>query len=769
MNENAKKSWIEDLWDRKVPQYLGTYLAVGFGLLQFLEFITSRYNLESYWVDKYLIIWLALIPAMAILAYFGPELRPFFAFKQLRWPKLLMLTNVVLALFLGGIFFSAGAIEQSEVVEITDEDGNTVQALVPSLQKVKTIACFQFENLTGDETQDWWGVAFSHLLTLNLEQRPEFYAISEYTLNGYYDVLGLPAFTPPSTGMQREIARKARNDYFSRISYDVEEGQFVFKGHLYNTRNGKEIININVTDEDPYAAIDQIKRQIFDKIPDAFKAVENQVYLPASTLVSSNPDALKYFTESRIAFYKNPTGLDKVVSLAQKAVELDPTCSICHFYLGDPLYGQGRREEAITYIKNAIKYGNSLPERMQFRAKSVLYQITDKMDAYLNLQEMRRKMFPFEFEAYQSLLSIYNLNYGPDSAKALLQEAIDYGNVEKGLLALYSLQLGNGEYDEAEQTLKRLSKEFPDRSEDRLKFASIYEKQGRVEEAKQLLVEQETLDPLNMDIQVRLSYLDFKSLNMDEAFERTDEGLQQSTTLVDSLRFLWINVFFAQQMGQINKAIQAINTYEKYQIRRSPINRVVATSFPTKASLYMSIGQSEKVNELLDELAKYSPEYRGIYLCTSNTLALTRGYEMTMTEEEYTSCQQVYRSYGTGGGEYFEVMNSYQKGDYENCLKILNTDDGRIENLFNNSDRFFLAEIYAKAGNREKAKEILLETINQKTDEPRYYYEMAQLIEEEDPKAAKDYLDIALQFWAEADATYMPQQWAKELAGRLGI
>lgn len=769
MNEDLNKNWMEDLWDRKVPQYLGTYLAVGFGLLQFLEFISSRYNLESYWVDKYLIIWLALLPAIATLAYFGENLRPFFAFTRLRWPKLLILGNAILALALGGFAFSDGATDQGKVVELTDEEGNTVQALVPTLQKVKTIACFQFENLTGDEEQDWWGVAFSHLLQLNLEQRPEFYAISEYTLNGYYNGMGLPSFTPPSTGIQREIASKSRNDYFSRVSYDIKEGKFTLKGHLYNTRNGKEILDIDVTDEDPYAAIDQVKQQIFENIPDAFQDVENQVYLPASTLLTSNLEALKCFTKSRIAFYKNPTGLDQVVEWAQKAVELDPTCSICHFYVGDPLYGQGRREEAISYIRNAIKYGSSLPERMQFQAKAVLYQITEKRDAYVKLQEMRRKMFPFEFEAYQALLSIYNLNYGLDSAKALLQEAIDYGNIEKGLLALYNLQLGNSEYDEAEQTLKRLSSEFPDRTQDRLKFASIYVEQGRLEEAKELLEEQETLDPLNMDIQVRLSYIDFKRLDLEEAFKRTEEGLQQSSTLVDSLRFLWIKVFFAQQMGQVDKAIQAIATYEKHQIKRAPINRVVISSFPTKAALYMSIGQSEKVDQLLDEIAQYSPEYRNIYDCTANTLALTRGYDMTMSEEEFTACQQAYQSYGNGGVEYFNVMLSYQKGEFDNCVALVDAEDGRIKNLFINSDRFFLADMYAKAGEAEKAKAILLKTIKQKTDEPLYYYRMAQLLEEEEPDAAKDYLAIALQYWAEADADYIPVQRAQELARKLGL
>ncbi|NET37079.1 MAG: tetratricopeptide repeat protein, partial [Cyanothece sp. SIO1E1] len=466
MNTETNKTGLEDLWERKVPQSLGTYLAVGFGLLQFLEFTTNRYDLGEHWVDKYLVVWIALVPAIAILAYYGSPLRPISSLKNLKWPKFSILTNLVVAVGAGIFLFNAPSSNASEIVQMTDEDGNTVQAVVPSLQKVKTIACFQFENQTGDEEQDWWGVAFSNLLALNLEQRPEFYSVSEFGLNGYYNGLGLTSFVPPNTGMQREIARKSRNDYFSRISYTIEDQQFVFKGSLYNTRDGKSIFDIDITNEDPYAAIDEIKEQIFANIPNAFEPIENQVNLPSSALLTSNEEALKYFILSRIAYYKNPTGLEEVVRLAKMATEIDPTCSVCHFYVGDPLYGQGKRDEAIAYIKNAIKYGASLPERMQFAAKSVLYSITNRQDAYLKLQEVRRKMFPFEFQAYQALVSTYKLNHGVDSAKALLQEAIEYGNLERGLLGMYSLQLENEEYTEAEKTLDQLKEAFPDREED---------------------------------------------------------------------------------------------------------------------------------------------------------------------------------------------------------------------------------------------------------------------------------------------------------------
>jgi len=122
---------------------------------------------------------------------------------------------------------------------------------------------------------------------------------------------------------------------------------------------------------------------------------------------------------------------------------------------------------------------------------------------------------------------------------------------------------------------------------------------------------------------------------------------------------------------------------------------------------------------------------------------------------------------GDGYGKYLEVLASYQSGDYANCIKILENDYDRVKKLF--TDKYFLANVYAKAGVLEKAKEIVKKAIDQKTDEPMYYYQMAVLLEKDDQQAAKKYLDIALQFWADADPDFIPLQRANTLANQLAL
>lgn len=768
MSTEESQSFFQHLWDRKLPQYLGTYLAVGFGLLQFLTFITTRYNLRSSLIEKYLLVWLLLLPAIATLIYFKGKLQPTNNAGVIRWPKYLVITNVALALMLGGFMFN-GSVKaeksESETITLTDEQGKEITHVVPSLNKVQTIACFRFENLTGDDDQDWWGMAFSDLLMYDLEQRPEFYVKSEFHLHDHYERMGLESFILPNVGKQREIAQKSRSDYFTRISYTKENDEYKMKGKLYSSRDGKSIMELSAEDADPYAAIDKLKQQITENMPDAMETVESQVSLPTSSLLTSNPEALKHYTLSQISFSKDVNALTEFFDLGKEAIELDPTCAMCHLNLGSALYLDGKSDEAVTYVKNAIKYGESLPERMQFFPKEILYAVTNKIDAYFKLQEVRRKMFPFEFRSYQTLLSKYKGDYGLDSAKVLMNEAIDNGNIEKGLLALYELQLEGEEYSEAEKTLDRFSKEFPDREQDRIKYADIFEKQGKIKEAKDILLEAETMDPINTTIQTKLAYLDFKSQDIPGAMQRVNQGIAQATTLSDSTDFMWIKSYFLSMTGQIKGAFNVLQDYQKHSLKQVPISNLNYTLFMPKSMMYYAIDQSDKIEILIDELNKISPDNAKSYRCNSLAQALIGDYEPTISSEDFSDCHSIFEKFGEGYAYYIDVLKYYKEGNLEKCIEILDDQPYLKDNIFTNN--YFIASIYFKGGQKQKAKELLSKTIQQEPGEPMNYFKMAEILEGEDKTQAKEYLDIAMEYWSNADADFIPAQRARDLANIL--
>ena len=61
---------FKDLLERRVPQILGIYLAAGWGVLEFTDYIVSRYVLSPHLTDLALMAWALIIPSVVLLAYF---------------------------------------------------------------------------------------------------------------------------------------------------------------------------------------------------------------------------------------------------------------------------------------------------------------------------------------------------------------------------------------------------------------------------------------------------------------------------------------------------------------------------------------------------------------------------------------------------------------------------------------------------------------------------------------------------------------------------
>ncbi|MEO0461364.1 MAG: hypothetical protein AAF219_11020, partial [Myxococcota bacterium] len=60
---------IKELLHRRVPQFVGAYLVAGWGLVQFVQFLESRYTLGTQWVDLVGLGWLLALPAVVSLAW----------------------------------------------------------------------------------------------------------------------------------------------------------------------------------------------------------------------------------------------------------------------------------------------------------------------------------------------------------------------------------------------------------------------------------------------------------------------------------------------------------------------------------------------------------------------------------------------------------------------------------------------------------------------------------------------------------------------------
>ena len=68
--EPNQKSLFQDLMNRRVPHIIGFYLAAGWAVLQFIDWMVNRYILSPHLVDFTLTSLVSFIPSILILAYF---------------------------------------------------------------------------------------------------------------------------------------------------------------------------------------------------------------------------------------------------------------------------------------------------------------------------------------------------------------------------------------------------------------------------------------------------------------------------------------------------------------------------------------------------------------------------------------------------------------------------------------------------------------------------------------------------------------------------
>lgn len=70
IHKSEKTSFLKDLLQRRVPQILGIYLGTSWAIVEFLDWLISRYSLSNAIPDIGLVILASFIPSVIILAYF---------------------------------------------------------------------------------------------------------------------------------------------------------------------------------------------------------------------------------------------------------------------------------------------------------------------------------------------------------------------------------------------------------------------------------------------------------------------------------------------------------------------------------------------------------------------------------------------------------------------------------------------------------------------------------------------------------------------------
>lgn len=767
----SQPTFIQKIWDRKVPQFLGTYLAVGFGVLQFVEFISRRFSLSSFWVDSYLLMWLLLLPAVGILLYYR-GLPPRSSSKVGGWKRWAIYLNFLLVggllLLLPGSSATPENSSATETITTTDEAGNDMQRVIPAASAVKRIGIFELENASKNMDENWLGTAYSILLNNGLRQRPELMVFGVRSLNRYYDRYGVVPFTNINLATQWKIAKRANTDYFVRAKYTTNDGAYEILGDLYQTKNGKKVQTLQAVSDNPYSVVDEIKRQIFAYLPPPV-VVDNEVTdLPVAALITDNLEALEAFAKGTRQFSQNPGDLPPAIAYFRQSVAADPQCATCLYELADKLYGVGKVDSSVAIITKAAKLAEMLPEREQFGFRSTYYSVTNNIDGYMNVMEKVRQLYPYEYYPYASLVDHYHRTYGVDSAIVLMETAALRSDREMALKKLYSLNLFAENYDRAEEIIKDLDQEFAEEEETQRLYASFYQQTGQLEKARSQLENLIAADPFDLELTTELAKLEISAGNYDRGETLANDILAQATTRTDTI-YGWNYLIQAYSgRGEIRRALAELAAYEKLISKDSPINVILNQNINTKISYALKLREPEPLIEsFFTEMGKYNAGNVEIYRCYLNLQYGLAFRELPDITQRMEACSSVMEVYGPSVMEISEIVRLLVEQDYTAATQII---DQRLENKSEPLGPEIYLPIYRKAGRTERALELMETARLSRPNYPELQLENARLLIEAGESAkAKNELAKVLETWKNADPDHLLHLEAKKLAAESGM
>lgn len=300
MTDKTNSNFYADLWARRVPQFVATYLGVSWGILQFLIFATNRYDLDASIVDKFLIFVAVMLPGVVMFIYnHGRPGRD----KWQPYEKILLPLNFIIAIGLAGFGGKSSQLNAAPVeVKVMNEEGDTITRMVPSMEQSKSIALFPFENNAGDSDKDWMRLGMADLIGLDLEQDMRIYCIDPTSFNYEYQSKNYSLNDNIPFKSKVRIAEENIVHYFISGEISQAEDDYIISVKVIETKNGDEFFTGEYSSPNLYNLVDQFTQEFSGNLflKDANSEMIEITDLPSTDLISDNIEALSEYYKSNV-------------------------------------------------------------------------------------------------------------------------------------------------------------------------------------------------------------------------------------------------------------------------------------------------------------------------------------------------------------------------------------------------------------------------------------------------------------------------------------
>ncbi|XP_059582473.1 protein O-mannosyl-transferase TMTC1 isoform X5 [Alligator mississippiensis] len=284
----------------------------------------------------------------------------------------------------------------------------------------------------------------------------------------------------------------------------------------------------------------------------------------------------------------------------RRALQLNPQHNRALFNLGNLIKSQGKKEEAITLLRDSIKYGPEFAD-----AYSSLASLLAEQERFKEAEEVYKAGIENcpESSDLRNNYGVFLVDTGaPEKAVSHYQQAIQLGpNHHVAMVNLGRLYRSLGQNKEAEAWYKRALK-VSRKAEILSPLGALYYNTGRYEEALQVYREAAVLQPSNKEIRLALAQVLAMMGRTKEAEKMTNHIVTEDAECLECYRLL--SAIYSKQENYA-KALEAID--KALQLKpKDP--KVISELFFTKGNQLREQNLLEKAFENYKLAVELNPD-----------------------------------------------------------------------------------------------------------------------------------------------------------------
>jgi tetratricopeptide (TPR) repeat protein/TolB-like protein len=760
---------LKELFRRRVPQILGVYLAAGWAVLEFTDFLVNRFVLSPHLIDFSMLAWVLLVPSVLMLAWYhgAPGRDKWTKFEKLGIPANL----VVAAALLGAVFGGRDLGAATESVTVEDETGETVERTVPKGEFRKNIASFYFDNVSGDTALDWLQYGIPLTLQSDLAQdifigvRTAGDTRTRLREEGLADGLGVPL------PLKRQIASQLHVAHFIAGDVTREAGRLAVTTRLYETRRGKLIQERTFSGDDLFALTDEMSVQLRRDLGIPTQVIEEGRDLPVSELLTESIPAYRSYVEAARASIM-AEDLDVVVTHLEQAVAHDPQFADAHFMRFGLYFNLNRMDEARAAAQAGMQFIYKLPERSQFELKAYYYWLVrQEADRALAAAGMYSELYPEDIQAHL-LLSQFRFARGEVARAVSALERVlelDPSRVDV-LLDIGGMHEEAGEFDAALNNYERYAAASPNDPGAFIRLGRLHRTRGDHVAAKSQYERALIVDPDNVVAMTSIADIDRDLGSFESALRGYDEALAAAVTAEQRAGIYAAYEFYHGVRGQPNRAID-------YMHRRFAEMEGYAGPFNTlqqklqNLHTYVAAGQADVAKDTLASIAARLSPPNDVLLALGQLNLYLALEDADSVEAAIEGLDRFIEAWGL---EYARPMAIRAQGRVleirGDCVEAIVSYRRTLE-LWPTSVEVALVDIgrcYRKLQRFDEAEDHLTRLLELRPYNPLAHYELGLVYADSgDREKALEHLRTALEVWSDADTVYKPAREAREKLAEL--